>query len=84
VPGDTLPQQADDLRVRHGAVGVATGIDYDRLGRKEGMDDPDMGAWSYEYYPAEKCNNQLWRLQVGGGDHRREKGVQRRTAPPSG
>jgi RHS repeat-associated protein len=31
------------------AGNITTGMDYDMLGRKEGMDDPDMGAWSYEY-----------------------------------
>jgi YD repeat-containing protein len=27
-----------------------TTIQYDWLGRKTGMDDPDMGVWDYEYY----------------------------------
>ncbi len=29
--------------------GNVTSISYDALGRKVGMDDPDMGAWSYAY-----------------------------------
>jgi RHS repeat-associated protein len=28
---------------------VVTTIDYDSLGRKTSMDDPDMGQWDYEY-----------------------------------
>ncbi|MHB1295634.1 MAG: RHS repeat-associated core domain-containing protein [Anaerolineae bacterium] len=30
-------------------VDLTTTIDYDLLGRKVGMDDPDMGAWTYQY-----------------------------------
>ena len=26
-------------------------IEYDAIGRKTGMDDPDMGSWTYSYYP---------------------------------
>ena len=34
------------------ALGNQTTIGYDALGRKTSMDDPDMGAWSYEYDPS--------------------------------
>jgi len=29
-----------------------TGMSYDKLGRKTGMSDPDMGVWQYQYDPA--------------------------------
>jgi YD repeat-containing protein len=34
------------------ASGNTTGITYDWLGRKTGMQDPDMGDWSYTYDPS--------------------------------
>ena len=31
------------------ALGQAVAMTYDTLGRKIGMNDPDMGAWGYAY-----------------------------------
>ena len=40
---------AGDLLKVTDALGNETDIDYDSLGRKTDMNDPDMGAWQYTY-----------------------------------
>jgi YD repeat-containing protein len=40
---------ADRLRQVKDAQSNTTSIQYDWLGRKTGMDDPDMGVWTYAY-----------------------------------
>ncbi|MEW6028110.1 MAG: DNRLRE domain-containing protein [Chloroflexota bacterium] len=42
---------ADRLKTTTDAQGNQTHISYDWLGRKTGMDDPDMGVWTYVYDP---------------------------------
>lgn len=41
---------AGDLRTVTNAMGNQTSINYDSLGRKLNMTDPDMGFWQYTYY----------------------------------
>lgn len=45
-PRDLLIEVIDD-----DVQGQPTFIDYDSFGRKNSMNDPDMGSWSYEYDP---------------------------------
>jgi RHS repeat-associated protein len=42
----------DNLRQVIDEAGNVTSMEYDTLGRKISMDDPDMGSWSYGYDPA--------------------------------
>ncbi|MFZ1400860.1 MAG: hypothetical protein WAS33_28410, partial [Candidatus Promineifilaceae bacterium] len=42
----------DNLTSVTDVYGNQTTLSYDAVGRKLSMDDPDMGAWSYEYAPA--------------------------------
>jgi RHS repeat-associated protein len=39
----------DNLTVVTDTLGITTTMQYDMLGRKEAMHDPDMGDWSYSY-----------------------------------
>jgi YD repeat-containing protein len=41
-----------------GALGRSTTISYDTLGRKLSMNDADMGAWAYSYYPYDALKDQ--------------------------
>ena len=49
----------DRLITTTDAKGNVTTLSYDSLGRKVGMNDPDMGQWWYDYLPSGGLNSQM-------------------------
>jgi RHS repeat-associated protein len=48
-----------DLKTITNHGGIVTEFDYDTLGRKRSMHDPDMGFWEYEYDPNRNLKTQI-------------------------